>query len=252
MRGKPFQEIGDSLGIGRRHRYTCLVSLNSKALPRIARGLAAYCLVFLIVLAGRPSFTNASLPVRGVADPVVALQMARTADEAEAILGDAPSADREVMRVKQYVDFALIAGYLALGLVIAAALYRTRCRRVAFFLGILVVLAALQDVRENLATLRIVNLNLSQLRPAMLGALRFTSVTKWILLATAIVPLAIINVTQPRWYLRAAGFLSFAGVALTVAGLFYNSILVWGGLLMFLGPLLTAVTLRELTHESTS
>ena len=38
------------------------------------------------------------------------------------MMGDAPSADREVMRVKQYVDFALIAGYLGLGVVIAAAL----------------------------------------------------------------------------------------------------------------------------------
>jgi hypothetical protein len=70
--------------------------------------------VFLVVLAGRPSFTNASLPVRGVADPVVALQMARDVADVEAIMGDAPSADREVMRVKQYVDFALITGYLAL------------------------------------------------------------------------------------------------------------------------------------------
>jgi hypothetical protein len=228
------------------------MSLNPKALERIARGLAAYCVVFLIVLAGRPSFTNASLPVRGVADPVVALQMARTADEVEAILGDAPSADREVMRVKQYVDFTLIAGYLLLSLVLAAALSHPRHRRVAFALGILVALAALQDVRENLATLRIVNLNLNQLTPAMLGALRFTSVTKWVLLAAAIVPFATIATMQPRWYLRAAGFLSLAGAALTVAGLFYNSILVWGGLLMFLGLLLAAATLKELTHESTS
>ena len=41
--------------------------------------------MFLVVLAGRPSFTNASLPVRGVADPVVALQMARDARDVEAI-----------------------------------------------------------------------------------------------------------------------------------------------------------------------
>src|ERR1019366_4638159 len=155
---------------------------------------AAYCVVFLIVLAGRPSFTNASLPVRGVADPVVALQMARTADEVEAILGEAPSADREVMRVKQYVDFALIAGYLSLSLVVAAALSRARHRRVALLLGFLAVLAALQDVRENLATLRIVNLNLNQLSPARLDALHLTSVIKWIMLAAAIALLATVTV----------------------------------------------------------
>jgi hypothetical protein len=43
---------------------------------------------------------------------------------------------------------------------------------------------------------------------------------------------------------------SLAGAALTLAGLFYNSILVWGGLLMFLGLLVTAVTLKEITYES--
>src|SRR6202051_4609855 len=129
----------------------------------MARALAAWCLVFLVVLAGRPSFTNASLPVRGVADPVVALQMAHNADEVEAIMGDAPSADREVMRVKQDVDFALIAGYLALALLIAAALVRTRHRRLALVMGAVSILAALADVLENLGTLRVVNLTLGQL-----------------------------------------------------------------------------------------
>ena len=226
--------------------------LNRKSQQRLARALAAWCLVFLVVLAGRPSFTNASLPVRGVADPVVALQMARNADEVEAILGDAPSADREVMRVKQYVDFALIAGYLALALVIAAVLVRTRHRRIALLIGGSAILAALQDLRENLATLRVVNLNLSQLSPALLDALRFTSVIKWILLAAAIALLATVTIPRSRWYLRAAGLISLAGAALTLAGLFYNSVLVWGGLLMFIGLLLTAATLKELTHESAS
>jgi hypothetical protein len=183
---------------------------------------------------------------------VVALQMARNADEVEALLGDAPSADREVMRVKQYVDFGLIAGYLALGAVMAAALFRTRHRRFALPLGALAVLAALADVREDLATLRVVNLPLGQLTPAILDALRFTSTTKWILFAAAVALLASITVAQRQWYLRAAGWLGFAGATLTVGGLFYNSILVWGGLLMFLGLLFPAVTLKVLTHESAS
>ena len=93
-------------------------------------------MVFLVVLAGRPSFTNASLPVRGVADPVVALQMARSAGDVEAVLGDAPSPDREVMRVKQYVDFGLIAGYFGLALVIAVALRWSGRGRMAWLLGL--------------------------------------------------------------------------------------------------------------------
>ena len=223
-----------------------------KKQQRIARALAAWCIVFLVVLAGRPSFTNASLPVRGVADPVVALQMARNADEVEAIMGDAPSADREVMRVKQYVDFPLIAGYLALALLIAGALVRTRHRRLALVMGGVAVLAALADALENLGTLRVVNLTLGQLTPVTLDSLHLASITKWNLLLTANTLLATITVTRRQSYLRTAGLLGFAGAVLTAAGLFYNSILVWGGLLMFLGLLLTAVTLKVLTHESAS
>ena len=206
--------------------------------------------MFLVVLAGRPSFTNASLPVRGVADPVVALQMARDAADVEAIMGDAPSADREVMRVKQYVDFALIAGYLALALMIAATLARTRHRRLALVIGGIAILGALADVLENLGTLRVVNLTLDQLTPVTLDALRLASITKWNLLLSANTLLATITVARRQWVLRAAGLLGLAGAALTAAGLFYNSILVWGGLLMILGLLLTAVTLKVLTHES--
>jgi hypothetical protein len=224
--------------------------LTLKTQQRIAWALAAWCLVFLVVLAGRPSFTNASLPVRGVADPVVALQMARDAAAVEAIMGDAPSADREVMRVKQYVDFTLIAGYLALALMIAAALARTRHRRLALVIGGVAVLAALADALENLGTLRVVNLTLGQLTPVTLDTLRLASLTKWNLLLTANTLLATITVKGRGWHLRAAGILGLAGAALTAGGLFYNSFLVWGGLLMILGLLLTAATLKELSTKT--
>jgi hypothetical protein len=186
------------------------------------------------------------VPVRGVADPVVALQMARNADEVEAVMGDAPSADREVMRIKQYVDFALIAGYLPLALLIAAALARTRHRRLALVIGGVAILAALSDVLENLGTLRVVDLTLGQLTPVTLDALRLASLTKWNLLLTANTLLAAITIVRKQWYLRAAGLLGLAGAAFTAGGLFYNAILVWGGLLMILALLLTAVTLKVL------
>jgi hypothetical protein len=224
--------------------------LPLKTQQRIAWALAAWCLVFLVVLAGKPSFTNASLPVRGVADPVVALQMARNAADVEAIMGDAPSADREVMRVKQYVDFALIAGYLALALLIPAALVRTRHRRLALVMGSFAVLAAIADVLENLGTLRVVNLTLGQLTPVTLDALRLASIVKWNLLLIANTLLATVTVTRREWVLRGAGLLGLAGAALTAGGLFYNSILVWGGLLMILGLLLTAATLKELSTKT--
>jgi hypothetical protein len=97
--------------------------------------------------------------------------MARNTDEVEAILGEAPSADREVMRGKQYIDFSLIGGYFALAMLIAAALKRSPRKWIAPMLSFLAIVAASLDVRENLATLRLVNLNLNQLTPAMLASL---------------------------------------------------------------------------------
>lgn len=226
--------------------------MSTRTQQRIAWGLVGWCIVFLVVLAGRPSFTNASLPVRGVADPVLALQMARSADDVEAVLGEAPSPDREVMRVKQYVDFGLIAGYFGLALVIGAALRRSGRGGMAWLLVIVAILAVLQDVRENLVTLRVVNLDLSQIHTAMLDQLRLISTGKWVFLAAASVVLATVTVRQRAWSLRTAAALGLAGAALTVAGLFYNSILVWGGLLMILGLLLSAATLKVITHEPAS
>src|SRR5450631_2203863 len=93
-----------------------------RLLERAALALAVLCVALLILLEGRPYFTTASIPVRGIRDPQVALQMVRSVQEVDAILGDVPSPDREVMRMKQYIDFAFIASYAALLLVIAWAL----------------------------------------------------------------------------------------------------------------------------------
>jgi hypothetical protein len=62
---------------------------------------ALVCLVLIVMLRGAPEFSNASVPPRGIADPVVALQVARNAAEVDDILGEAPSPDREAMRIKQ-------------------------------------------------------------------------------------------------------------------------------------------------------
>ena len=89
---------------------------------RAARILAVLCLIVVVLLNGRPYFTTFSIPPRGIRDPHVALQMVRSVAEVDAILGDAPSPDREAMRMKQYIDFAFIAFYAALFVVISIAL----------------------------------------------------------------------------------------------------------------------------------
>ncbi len=68
----------------------------------------------VVILNGKPDFSNASRPARGIANPVVALQLARNVDEVDDVIGNAPSPDREAMRFKQYLDFGFIALYVGL------------------------------------------------------------------------------------------------------------------------------------------
>ena len=132
------------------------MAVNLKTPERIAQVLAVLCLMILILMAGKPSFTNASEPVRGIHDPGIALQMARNADEVDSILGPAPSADREVMRLKQYLDFAFIVTYVGIAMAMVMAL--KRMRPLAFALLFAVTAAGIFDWTENLAILPFIRL----------------------------------------------------------------------------------------------
>ena len=77
------------------------VSLRN--LERLAAALAILSFIFFVLLQGKPYFTNASRPPRGIPDSEAAIQVARSVEEIDDILGDAPSPDREVMRFKQDV-----------------------------------------------------------------------------------------------------------------------------------------------------
>jgi hypothetical protein len=227
------------------------MAFNLKTPERLAQLLVVLCLAIVISMAGKPSFTNASLPVRGIRDPGIALQMARSIDEVDSILGEAPSADREVMRLKQYLDFAFIATYVAIALVMSWALAR-RMRLAALALVVFTVAAAIFDVRENLAILRLLPLELGQTTRASIDAIRAASSVKWSLIALPPVMLALFFFTSRRWYLRVLGGLDLAAGALTLVGVFHNEWLPWAGALLSAGLLLSAATLQLLTHESAS
>src|SRR3984957_3375379 len=83
-------------------------------LQRCGGALAVLNLAMIALLSGRPSFSNASRPVRGISNPILAMEVVRNVAEVDAILGDAPSPDREVMRIKQYADFGFICAYAGL------------------------------------------------------------------------------------------------------------------------------------------
>jgi len=218
---------------------------------RWAQILGVLCLVILILLAGKPAFTNASEPVRGIHDPGIALQVAHNVDEVDAILGPAPSPDREVMRLKQYLDFAFIAAYAALALVIAWAM-RRRMRCYAIALVVFTLLTAFYDLRENLAILRLLPLSLSETTPLAIRAIRSASFVKWSLVSMALLLLGLFFLESRRWYLITLGLLDIAAGALACFGVFHNEWLPWAGALLSAGLVLSAATLKLLTHEPAS
>jgi hypothetical protein len=223
--------------------------LHLKRPERLAQALAVLCLAIVILMAGKPAFTNASLPVRGIHDPGIALQVARNVDEVDSILGEAPSADREVMRLKQYLDFAFIAAYVSLAVVMAWVLAR-RMPLAAVALLVCTAAAAIFDILENLAILRLLPLELSQTTQPVIDAIRVPSAVKWSLISLALVLLSIFFFESRRWYLRVLGMFDLAAGALTCVGVFHNEWLPWAGALLSGGLLLSAATLNLLAHES--
>ena len=211
---------------------------------RAALVLAVLCLALVVLLGGRPYFTTSSFPPRGIMDPHVALQMVRSVQEVDAILGDSPSPDREVMRMKQYIDFAFIASYAALFIVVSRALIPLA--RWAAAIGILGVFAAIQDVRENLDILRLLDTSLSATTPQMISHLHLMSVTKWGLAAAAIAALGVFTLRSSRWFLRLIGGVDLLAAGMILWGLVDNPWLVWAGLPLAAGMIANAATLKFL------
>ncbi len=214
---------------------------------RAALALAVLCLVLLVLEQGRPYFTTSSYPPRGIRDPQVALQMVRSVREVDAILGEAPSPDREVMRMKQYIDFAFIASYAALFVALGWALFRMT--RWAVLVGIFGVLAAIHDVLENLDILRIVDTPLDRVTAAMIMHLHLMSVVKWGFAAAAIAVLGLLTLRSRSWYLRLIAAIDGLAAVLILVGLVENAWLVWAGLPLAAGMIANAATLKFLTAD---
>ena len=169
------------------------------SLTRLALLLAMLTAAAFVLLLGRPSFTNASRPPR-FGDPMLALQFARDVQDVDWILGDAPSPDREVMRLKQYVDFGFIACYTALFLTLSALAIRNgRWRTViGIVAGICGLATGVLDIFENRAILNILDVPLRATTPAMIQAIRGPSTAKWILAGVTVVLLAVSVIEAPK------------------------------------------------------
>ena len=221
--------------------------MKHQRLKRAIGWLALGCVVMIVILNGKPSFSSASLPQRGIADPVVALQVAQNVREVDGILGDAPSADREAMRLKQYLDFPFIACYVALYLVLAM-LFFPGARLIAATAAASGMAAGVFDVRENLAILRIVDVPLNRTTQAMVDAIRSAGLTKWTLafFTTALFAALFLRDREtqgPRakgWGMvwRAIGVVDLLAAALGFYGLYDNAFLVWASVLLGVGLML--------------
>jgi hypothetical protein len=220
------------------------------SLERKAQALAVLCLAILAVMAGRPSFTNASQPGNGVHDPKIALQMARDARDVDDILEDAPSPDREVMRLKQYIDFAFIGGYVALFWIMSQVLARRS--RWGYALALCGIAVAVPNVIENLEILRLIPLDLRDTPQALIDSIRHASVAKWSAASIAMVILGMFFLDAKRWTLRLMGAADVLSGAAACWGLVNHPVLAWAGGCMAAGLLLSAATLKFVTYESAS
>jgi hypothetical protein len=205
--------------------------------PRFERwtgALAVLNLAIIALISGRPSFSNASRPVRGISNPILAMEVVRNVAEVDAILGEAPSPDREVMRIKQYADFGFIGGYAAL-FVLMSILLAGQGRAIAISAAALGIAAALCDVLENLGILRIVDVDLSHTTQAMIDSIRYPSLIKWALASLALGLLGVLAMRTRRTGLRIVGALYVLAALLGLCGLSENRFLQWMGIPMLGG-----------------
>ncbi len=193
--------------------------------------LAAAAIIMIVILNGAPRFSNASIPPRGIPDSGLALQVARNIGEVDAILGEAPSPDREAMRIKQYLDFGFIAVYAGLFL----ALGRLFASKLAALGALCGAAAAVCDVFENLAILRILKAPLAQTTPAMIDSIRHASLAKWTLASAAAAIFAALFLRGKGKAMRFIGICQALAAALGFYGLFDNAFLYWAGIPLLAG-----------------
>lgn len=191
--------------------------------------LAVLNLAMIAILMGRPYFSNASRPVRGISNPVLAMEVARNVSEVDAILSDAPSPDREAMRIKQFADFGFICAYASLFVVMSLLLMREG-RLLGMAAATMGVIAALCDVAENVGILRIVNTNLAHTTQSMIDAVRYPSLAKWTLASLALGLLAILFMRLKRAGPRIVGALDLIAALLGLYGVYENEFLQWSGI----------------------
>jgi hypothetical protein len=211
--------------------------LSPKQTERIAGFCALWCIAALVLMFMKPYFTTASKPQHGIGDPVLALQMAHDVNDVDAVLGDAPSADRETMRNKQYEDFGFILGYALLYIALGTMLATNypRLRWIGIVGAIAGVAAAVLDVAENFAILRIVDVPLASTTQAMVDAIHTPSMIKWALGFIALGLLSAYFLLDRRRTAKIVGVIDLLAAVVGLIALMQNSLFLAGASLIGLG-----------------
>jgi hypothetical protein len=204
---------------------------SSTKAARLAGLLAALSIAFFVLLTGKPYFTNASRPPRGIRDSQVAIQVARDIPELDNILSDSPSPDREVMRFKQYIDFGFIAVYTGLFLTLAILLGREGgWARVAGTAAVVCAAAtAVFNAMQDVAILRILDVRLAATTAGDINAIRSASAAKWALAALTLALVSSLFLKKTGWLRRLTGVLLIFSAALIVYGFRDNRFFVYQG-----------------------
>ena len=205
--------------------------MRSVSHEKLVAALAVLTVIFFVLLQGKPYFTNASRPPRGIPDSEAAIQVVQSVGEIDDILGDAPSPDREVMRFKQYINFGFLASHTALLMVLALLLAREGgwARAAGAAAMVCAAAAAVFEVMEDLAILWILDVPLVATTPGMINAIRRASAARWGLTAVALALLASLLLNKRGWPNRMTGILLLFSAALIVYGLKDNRFLVSQG-----------------------
>lgn len=214
------------------------------SLERLAGVFAVLCLAISALLLGPPSFSNASLPVRGITDPMIAIQAARGIVDLDYVLGEAPSPDREVMRVKERIGFGFIAAYSALLLTLSLLLLRSGGpgRMIAPAAVVCTVAAASFNLASNFAVLRILDLTLEETTAPMINAIRSAGFASWALAALTLLLLSVYFFRSPKLPSRITGSLLVLTALLQLIGLRDGQFLVLARVPAVLALLIIAVT----------
>ena len=139
---------------------------------------------------GPPDFSTASAPQRWP-DPQIEVQTVTDAEDLRLTLGDAPSSDRETMRIKLRIDYAFIACYVTL----LASLGLARKGVAGVAAAIAAIAAGVFDVLENLAIADVLDVKIAATTETMMAAIRQPATAKWSLVAVSV---ALLLVSQVR------------------------------------------------------